>query len=72
MAGQDLTRKAQFRAALTLAGTTANRWASEHGVTGAHLHYVLAGARRSPRLEAAIDAFIREHMATLATTAKAA
>lgn len=69
MTRQQVTRKAQFRAALAVAGKTAQEWAADHGVTVTHLNYVLAGERESPRLNAALDAFIREQTATLAGSA---
>jgi hypothetical protein len=55
-------RKALFRAALALAGTTAERWAEGEGVTSGHLSHVLAGKRESATLTEKIDAFIAKHM----------
>jgi hypothetical protein len=55
-----MTRKAQFRAALALAGRTMEEWAESEGVTGGHLSNVLAGKRESGSLTDKVDAFIRE------------
>lgn len=54
-----LSRKAQFKAALALAGVSQKQWAEQHGVTPPHLHAVLTG-RESMRLIRAIDEFITE------------
>lgn len=52
-------RRRQFKAAMVAAGMTLSAWAEEQGVTHTHLNYVLRGERKSPRLEAAIDAVIK-------------
>jgi hypothetical protein len=56
-------RRKRFKAALALAETTAERWATEvGGVTSVHLSYVLNGRRESPRLIALVDEFIAEQL----------
>lgn len=47
----DEARKRQFRAALGLAGLTADKWAAERGITGGHLSRVLSGKYSSARKE---------------------
>ena len=57
-----LTRKARFRAALALAGLTAEQWAEQNDVTPSHLSHVLTGKRESRSLTDKIDAFTKEHL----------
>jgi hypothetical protein len=59
MALDTVTRKALFKAALMLAGKTANEWAKEQDVTPQHLSLVLGANRESQRLTDAIEAFIK-------------
>jgi hypothetical protein len=61
MARRTGSRKERFAAALARAGQTHARFAALHQVTYQHLYLVIRGKRRSPRLEAAIDAFIAAH-----------
>jgi predicted transcriptional regulator len=56
------TRRAQFRAALALAGLTVDAFCERQQITKSHLYPVLRGERASMRLTAAIDAFIAEHL----------
>lgn len=58
------SRKAQFRAALALAGKTAETWAEENGITAGHLSQVLAGKRESRALMEKVEAFTRRYMKT--------
>lgn len=60
------TRKARFRAALALAGLTAEQWAEREGITASHLSRVLAGERDSSRLLEKVDAFTEKHLKTAA------
>lgn len=53
-----MSRKARWRAAIALAGTTAKEWCTEQGITEGHLYQVLRGDRESPPLLQKIDAFI--------------
>lgn len=53
-------RKARFKAALALAGKTAQGWADENKVTRQHLGAVLREDRASGALIEKVDAFIRE------------
>lgn len=56
------SRKARFRAALALAGLTAEKWAAENGISTGHLSQVLSGKRDSrPTLEK-IEAFTKKHV----------
>lgn len=55
-------RKRMFKAALALADRRVVDFASEQGVTPAHLYAVLSGERESVKLLAAVDAFIAEHI----------
>lgn len=55
-------RKAQFKAALALNGTTLRDWCSERELTESHVHAVLKGARESRRLTTAVDEYIAESM----------
>lgn len=54
------TRKARFKAALALSGTTQADWAKERDVTPEHLNAVISEVqpRESKALEEKIDAFI--------------
>ncbi|MDB4893161.1 MAG: hypothetical protein JWL61_5016 [Gemmatimonadetes bacterium] len=55
-------RKTLFRAALVIAGLTAEQWAAQEGLTAGHVSQVLAGKRESARLVEKIDAFVQEHL----------
>jgi hypothetical protein len=59
-------RKARFRAALALAGMTAEEWAEQQDVTPGHLSQVLAGKRESQTLIEKIEAFTKKHVAAVA------
>jgi predicted transcriptional regulator len=59
-------RKAQFAAALRLAGMTQARWAEQRGLSQAHVSLVLNGHRESLRLLAEMDRFIAEHLQPVA------
>lgn len=56
------SRKARFRAALNLAGMTAEQWAQQQEITPGHLSRVLHAKRESPPLIEKIDEFIRTHL----------
>lgn len=56
------TRKPLFRAALAIAGLTAEQWAAMEGVTAGHVSQVLSGKRESRTLTDKIDAFVRTHL----------
>lgn len=58
MPKEKISRKKLFRAALALTGMTATQWATEQGITLAHLSQVLDEKRESGRLTEKIDAFI--------------
>jgi hypothetical protein len=62
MATEAVWRKAQFKAALELAGMTMGQWAEIASVTRGHLHRVLTGERESEQLIAKIDEFIRKQL----------
>lgn len=66
MAKMAASRKKRFRAALALAGTTAEAWAIENGVTAGHLSQVLSGKRDSRSLLEKVDAFTRKHVRSVA------
>lgn len=53
-------RKARFKAALALAGMTAQDWAAKNEVTRQHLGAVLREDRDSGTLIEKVDTFIRE------------
>lgn len=53
-----MSRRARFRAAISLAQTTAKEWCVEHDITEGHLYQVLRGTRQSPPLLEKVDAFI--------------
>lgn len=57
-------RKRLFRAALALAGMTAEEWASKEGVPSPVLSMVLNGNRNSEPLKQKIDRFIEKHRDT--------
>lgn len=59
-------RKARFRAALALAGLTAEEWAERNGITPGHLSQVLAGKRESRALTEKIDEFTQQHITAAA------
>ena len=56
------SRKALFKAALAITGTTLKEWAEANGITSGHLLHVLAGRKESMVLAAKIDAYIAKHM----------
>ena len=62
MASQETWRKAQFAAALKLAGMTFSQWATKNQITRQHLYYVLNGERNSPALVEKVDEFIRKQL----------
>lgn len=62
MATQETWRKAQFRAALELAGMTATEWAKKNKVSRGHLYQVLVGLRQSATLVEKVDEFIRKQL----------
>lgn len=53
-------RKAELRAALALAGKTIGEFATECGVSRTHFDEVMNGERESGRIDALVDATIRE------------
>lgn len=53
-------RKRKFKAALALAGLTAQQWAEKEGVTRQHLNSTLNDESESKPLTEKIDAFIVE------------
>ena len=57
------TRKQLFRAALAVAGLTAEQWAVREGTTSGHLSMLLAEKRKNERITGRVDAFIKKHMA---------
>ena len=57
------SRKAQFRAALALAGLTQESWAVREGITPQWLSVVLNEKEESGALNEKIDAFTAEQMA---------
>lgn len=59
-------RKARFKAALALAGVTAEEWAAEERVTTGHLYQVLGGKRESTSLVERIDRFIDQYLGKVA------
>lgn len=61
-----LTRKARFRAALALAGMTADGWAVGNGITPSHLSHVLSGRHRSDTLVEKVEAFTAKHLGDVA------
>lgn len=63
------SRKSAFRAALALARMTQVDFARAHGVTPGHLSLVVNGERESARLTAIVDAFIAEHLPSMAVGA---
>lgn len=67
----DQERVRLFHASLAWAGRTGREWAStELGVSWSHIYQTLHGLRPqpSPRIEAAVDDFIREQMTDLRDT----
>lgn len=54
-------RRKELKAALALAGITGKQFAANLGVTPVHVFLVAKGERVSPRVEAAIDAFIARY-----------
>lgn len=56
------SRKALFKAALAIAGTTQDQWCEKEGLSVGHLSLVLAGKRESRSLTDRVDAFIKEHV----------
>jgi hypothetical protein len=55
-------RKARFRAALALAGSTMKEWCEQEGYSFNHLYLYFRGDRPSPPLDAKIDAYIDRHL----------
>lgn len=60
------TRKARFRAALSLAGLLARDWAEENNISESHLSQVLDGKRVSKTLADKVDAFSRKMLKNVA------
>lgn len=56
------SRKRLFRAALAIAGMTAEQWGQKEGVTSGHLSMILAGKRTNEDIEARIEAFTTKHL----------
>lgn len=56
------SRKKLFRAALAIAGMTAEQWGAQEGVTAGHLSMILSGVRHNDRIEARIDAFTKQQL----------
>lgn len=52
----------ELKAAVNLAGSTMEAFAAGLEVTSQHLRLVLSGKRESPRVSAAVDAFIEKHL----------
>lgn len=69
MPSQRTTRKNRFKAALALAGKTAEQFARDNNVSPTQLHYIVAGERESAEVNAAIDALIEKHLETQPTSA---
>lgn len=57
------SRKQLFRAALAMAGLTAEQWAASEGITAGHLSQVVTGKRESVTLTAKVDEFVRDEFA---------
>lgn len=57
-----VTRKAQFKAALSLAGLTLQEWCATQEVSVGHVQQVLRGVRESQTMTDKIDAFIAKHL----------
>ena len=57
------TRKRQFRAALGLAGLTAQQWAEKEGVNPGYLSRVLSGKIKQSWVVDRIDEFARKRLA---------
>jgi hypothetical protein len=55
-------RKAQFKAALSLASMTLQEWCTTEGVSVGHVQQVLRGLRESGKVTAKVDAFIAKHL----------
>lgn len=53
-------RKRKFKAALALAGITAQQWAEKEGITRQHLNSTLNNESESKPLTEKIDAFIAD------------
>jgi hypothetical protein len=60
------TRKARFRAALSLAGLTASAWAEREQITESYLSMILAGHRQNADVEQKIAAFTEKHLRIVA------
>ena len=56
--GESSTPRKQLRAALDAAGLTMGQYAAMLGISRPHLYFVLRGVRQSPRVTAAITAYI--------------
>ena len=55
-------RKAQFRAALAMAGLTASAWADREGITESWLSMILNGQRTNADVERKIADFTAKHL----------
>lgn len=55
-------RKQLFRAALAIAGMTAEQWGRTQGVTSGHLSMILSGTRKNDAITSKIDAFVEKHL----------
>ena len=56
------SRKQLFRAALAIAGMTAEQWGQKEDVTSGHLSMILSQKRRNEVIEGKIDDFIGKHL----------
>ena len=60
------TRKARFLAALRIAGTTMDAWATDHQTSQGYVSNLLSGKRTNPELVKKIDAFAEKHLKAVA------
>jgi hypothetical protein len=60
-------RKARFRKALAVAKTSQAAFARTHGISPAHLSFVLSGQRDSLTLTRKIDAFVKDQLGARTT-----
>jgi hypothetical protein len=60
---KQMSRWAQFRAALKFAGITAKQWCEERDLTEGHLYQCLRGDRDTESTFALLDSFIAEQYA---------
>jgi hypothetical protein len=56
------SRKQLFRAALAIAGLTAEQWGAREGVTSGHLSMILSGVRYNEGIVERIDAFTKQQL----------